>query len=152
MRTEIDDHAVVEKRPWDAIDTHGRNVMPGSDVRPMRHFEPMTAFCEPDQGLIWFFTRSDTKFARSIEEGETAMLIIREGQTFQACGVGWLMFQVDPARVEKHWNPVVAAWRPQGKADPGLTLQCLDVAEAQIWIGDAGPIRFPFEVAKANIG
>ena len=151
MSIEINHHAAVEKRLWDQISTQGRDVLMGADVRPMRRFQPMTAFCEPEQGLILFFIRSDTELARSIEEGRTATVIIQDGKTFQVCVGGKLTLQVDPARVEKYWNPVIAAWYPQGKAAPSLTLLCLDVADAQVWISDAGPIRFAFEVAKANI-
>lgn len=151
MSTDINDHAAVEKRLWDEISHHGRTVMLGAHVHPMRHFQPMTAICEPEEGLIWFFTRSDTDLARSIEEGKSAMMIVQDGQKFQACVGGELTLQVDPARVEKYWNPVVAAWYPEGKADPHLTMLCLDVADAQVWISEGGPIKFAFEVAKANL-
>ena len=59
--------------------------------------------------------------------------------------------RLDPARIEKYWNPIVAAWYPEGKADPHLTLLCLDVTDAQVWISEGGPIKFAFEVAKANL-
>ena len=28
---------------------------------------------------------------------------------------------------------------------------CLDVSDAQVWISEGGPIKFAFEVAKANL-
>ncbi len=151
MSTDINDHGQVEKRLWDEISKDGRTVMLGAEVHPMHHFQPMTAFCEPDEGLIWFFTRSDTELARSIAEGKAAMMVVQAGQAFQACVGGELTLQVDPVRVEKYWNPVVAAWYPKGQADPHLTLLCLDVSDAQVWISAGGPIKFAFEVAKANV-
>lgn len=151
MSTDINDHAEVERRLWDEISKHGRTVMLGAHVHPMQHFQPMTAFCEPEEGLVWFLTRSDTELARSIEEGKSAMMIVQDGQTFQACVGGDLTLQVDPARVEKYWNPVVAAWYPEGKSAPRLTMLCLNVSDAQVWISEGGPIKFAFEVAKANL-
>ena len=151
MSTDINDHAEVEKRLWDEISKDGRTVMLGAQVHPMQHFQPMTAFCEPEEGLVWFFTRSDTELARSIAEGKDAMMVAQDGHKFQACVGGELTLQVDPARVEKYWNPVVAAWYPKGKTDPHLTMLCLDVSDAQVWISEGGPIKFAFEVAKANL-
>lgn len=150
MSTDINDTAAVEKRLWDEISKHGRTVMLGAHTHPMQHFQPMTAFCEPEQGLIWFFTRADTDLARSIEEGKGAMMVVQDGQKFHACVAGELTLQHDTDRIDKYWNPVVAAWYPEGKADPHLTLLCLDVSDAQVWISEGGPIKFAFEIAKAN--
>jgi len=148
--TDINDTEAVRKRLWDEISKHGRTVMLGAHTHPMQHFQPMTAFCEPEQGLIWFFTRADTDLARSIEEGKGAMMVVQDGQTFHACVAGELTLQHDTARIDSYWNPVVAAWRPEGKADPQLTMLCLDVSDAQVWISEGGPIRFAREIAKAN--
>lgn len=151
MSTDIHDSEEVRDRLWKEIGKHGRTVMLGALVHPMQHFQPMTAFCEPEEGLVWFFTRSDTDLARSIEEGKGAMMVIQDGQKFHACVGGELTLQLDPARIEKYWSPIVAAWYPQGKADPHLTMLCLDVSDAQVWISEGGPIKFAFEVAKANL-
>ena len=148
--TDINDRAAVERRLWDEIGERGRTVMLGAHVHPMQHFQPMTAFCEPDQGLIWFFTRADTDLARSIEEGKDAIMIVQDGQKFHACVGGELTLRHDPERIEKYWNPVVSAWYPDGKGDPRLTMLCLAVSDAQVWISEGGPIRFALEIAKAN--
>ena len=56
------------------------------------HFQPMTAFCEPDVGEIWFFTRDDTDLARDSAGGAEAMFIIQaKDQAFQACLGGGLI-------------------------------------------------------------
>lgn len=149
MSTDIKDRAAVEKRLWDEIGDHNRTVMLGAHTHPLQHFQPMTAFREPETGQVWFFTRTDTDLARSIQEGKQAMMVI-QGTKFQACVSGELTLQHDPARIDKYWGPVVAAWYPEGKADPKLTLLCLDVHDAQVWLNEAGPLKFAFEIAKAN--
>ncbi|HRD29565.1 MAG TPA: pyridoxamine 5'-phosphate oxidase family protein [Caulobacter sp.] len=150
MSTDINDRAEVENRLWHEIGKHGHTVMLGVHTHPMQHFQPMTALVEKERGQIWFFTRTDTELARSIQEGKSAMMVVQNGQTFQACVAGELTLQHDPGRIETYWNPVVAAWYPQGKDDPKLTLLCLDVSDAQVWISQGGPIRFAFEIAGAN--
>ncbi|MES2035216.1 MAG: pyridoxamine 5'-phosphate oxidase family protein [Pseudomonadota bacterium] len=150
MGTDINDREAVEKKLWDEVGKHGRTVMLGAHTHPMQHFQPMTAFTEPEQGLVWFFTRTDTDLAQSIQEGKGAMMVVQDGQKFHACVGGELTLQHDPARIDKYWSPVVAAWYPEGKADPKLTLLCLDVSDAQVWVSEGGPLKFAFEIAKAN--
>lgn len=79
MNTDINDHAAVRKRLGDEFSTHGRTVMLGAGVHPMRRLQPMIDLCEPEDGLIWYLTRTDTDRARSIEEDMTAMMIIQDG-------------------------------------------------------------------------
>lgn len=150
MGIDINDREAVEKKLWDEVGKHGRTVMLGAHTHPMQHFQPMTAFTEPEQGLVWFFTRTDTDLAQSIQEGKGAMMVVQDGQKFHACVGGDLTLQHDPARIDKYWNPVVAAWYPEGKADPKLTLLCLDVHDAQVWVSEGGPLKFAFEIARAN--
>jgi general stress protein 26 len=149
MSTDMNDADAVRDRLWKEIDDDNGTVMLGAHTHPMQHFQPMTAFCEPDEGKVWFFTRADTDLARSIAEGKGAMMVVQRTR-FQACVAGELTLQHDVDRIEKYWNPVVAAWYPEGKADPRLTLLCLDVSDAQVWLNEAGPVKFAWEIAKAN--
>ena len=142
------DSAAVEARLWKAIED-ARTGMLGL-MRDGQHFQPMTAFVERDTDQIWFFTYSDTDLAQAAAgEGGQAMFVF-QGKDLQACIGGQLSVQQDPARMERYWNPIVAAWYPEGKDDPRLTLLCLDCRNAQVWVTEAGPVRFAYEIAKAN--
>lgn len=149
MSTDIKNDAEAEERLWKEVEADHGTVMLGAHTHPMQHFQPMTAFHEKDTGQVWFFTRTDTDLAQSIQEGKSAMMVVQRTK-FQACVGGELTLQHDPARIDKYWGPVVAAWYPEGKADPKLTLLCLDVKDAQVWLNEAGLIKFAFEIAKAN--
>jgi general stress protein 26 len=46
---------------------------------------------------------------------------------------------------------MVAAWYPDGKDDPSLTLLRFDVRDAEVWISKGGAVRLAWEVAKANL-
>ena len=144
------DRTKGEERLWNAIDDT-RVGMLGLD-EPGQHMQPMTAFAEPDTNSIWFFTRRTTDLARDVGGGKSAMFcLISKDREVYACVEGRLQASHDPERIEKHWNPVVASWFKDGKDDPELTLLRLDADNAQIWVNQAGPIRFAWEVARGNL-
>ena len=65
MTTDLKDKAEVEKRLWSEIE-HARFGMLGPvGCEVVQHFQPMTAFAEPESGKIWFFTNSETDLARA---------------------------------------------------------------------------------------
>lgn len=148
MNIDISDRAAVERRLWDEIERHQVGMLGLAGGVP-HHTQPMTAFVERDQGQIWFFTRADTGLAREVGAGSTAMFIFQQRE-LQACIGGELTLSHDEARIAKYWNAVIAAWYPQGREDPSLTLLRLDCADAEVWISQVGPARFAWEIAKAN--
>ncbi len=151
MRTDTRDTAAVEKRLWDELHD-GRLGMLGAASPPAAHFSPMTAFPEPESGKIWFYTNRETDLAQAAERAAPAMFIVMaKDQDLQACIRGELVVSPDILHRDKYWSPVVAAWFPKGKDDPGLTLLCLTCHEADVWISDAGAVKFGWEIAKANL-
>lgn len=148
MNTDIKDRVAVERRLWKELqDT--RTGMLGLVGGAPRHFQPMTAFVEPETRELWFFTRDDTELVQELEGARTAMFVVQSKEV-QACIGGELSVRKDNARMDKYWNAVVAAWYPQGKDDPRLTLLRLHLADAEVWLSQAGPVRFAWEIAKAN--
>jgi general stress protein 26 len=141
----------IEQRLWKEL-TRARTVMLGVvGGAPVQHFQPMSAFAEKETGQIWFFTRKETDLARACLSGADAMMILMtKDQELQACVGGRLIQDHDRTRMDRYWGPVVAAWYPQGKDDPALTLLRLDAEDAQVWLSEAGPVKFGYEIAKAN--
>jgi general stress protein 26 len=148
MRTNINNPADVEHRLWNDIEAHqiGMLMAVGGAAH---HAQPMTAFAERGRRQMWFFTRNDTDLVRQIGDGHEAMFMFQQ-RDLQACIDGHLTVQHDPVRMERYWNAVVAAWHPAGRNDPKLTLLCLDCNDAQVWLSEAGPVKFAWEIAKAN--
>ncbi|MDP3175619.1 MAG: pyridoxamine 5'-phosphate oxidase family protein [Phenylobacterium sp.] len=147
MTSESINRSEAEKRLWNEFGGH-RTVMLGLDGGDA-HFQPMTAFAEPDSGTIWFYARADGDLARHAGGGQAATMILQT-KDLHACLDGQLSVQADRARIDKYWSPVVAAWYPEGKDDPNLTMLRLDAADAQLWITEAGPVKFMWEIVKAN--
>ena len=102
-----------------------------------------------DDHTLWFFTRKDTDLAQAVNAGGDAAFIFLD-RKLQACIDGKLSLAHDRERIDRYWNAHVAAWYPEGKDDPMLTLLRLDVTEAAVWITEGGPLKYAFEVARAN--
>lgn len=144
--------AELQVRLWKEIEKARYGMLGLVGRSPAQHFQPMAAFCEPEHGRIWFFTRTDTDLARATGQGGAAMFIVQaKDQGFQACVGGRLVQQLDTARMDRYWNPVVSAWYPEGKDDPRLALLRLDVRDAQVWLSETNPAAFAFQIARANI-
>ncbi len=151
MTVNIDDKAAVEKRLWDDLEKD-RFGMLGIMGLPARHFAPMTAFVERESGTIWFFTSRETDLAQAVQSAASAMFVfMTKDQELQACIGGDLVVSADALHRDKYWGPMVSAWFPGGKEDPMLTLLKLNCKSAEVWLSEQGPVKFGWEIAKANL-
>jgi len=121
--------------------------------QPGYHSQPMTAFRDADTGAIWFFARTDSDLVRDVAAGgQDAMFTYgSKDQELWACFHGKLSVQRNQTIIDAHWNPIVAAWYPQGKEDPHLTLLRFDGDDGRVWFSDKGAVGFLYEVVKANL-
>jgi general stress protein 26 len=143
------DPADVELRLWDEIEKHNTGMLMLTEPR-LQHAQPMTAFVDREGRTVWFFTRTDTDLASAIGAGGQAMFVYQRDD-LQACISGTVALSHDEARMERYWNSVVAAWYPEGKADPRLTLIRFEPEDAEVWTAKGGPVKFALEIAKANV-
>ncbi|MFN4042115.1 MAG: pyridoxamine 5'-phosphate oxidase family protein [Brevundimonas sp.] len=141
----------AEKEFWKSLKQSNTGML-GLD-RPGNHSQPMTGFGEEDTGTIWFFTRNDTDLARDIAGGAQSGMFTYQAkdEEVQACIHGSMTLEHDRERIDKYWNPVVAAWYPEGKEDPALTLIRFDGDDGRVWVSKKGPVGFGFEILKANL-
>lgn len=138
----------LETRLWEEIDKERFGMLGVGG----HHMQPMTMFADKGAGQIWFFTKKSTDLAREAGGGAQAMLcVMARDQEFQACIGGSLSERSDRAKIDQYWSAAVAAWFPDGKDDPELTLLRLDAKDAQIWISKKGPLNYGFQIAKANM-
>jgi general stress protein 26 len=143
--------AEAEKEFWKHLKSSNTGML-GLD-QPGYHNQPMTGFREEETGTIWFFTRDDTDFARDVAVGgQTGMFTYQsKDQEVYACIHGDLSIDQNRERIDKYWNPVLAAWYPDGKDDPHLTLIRFDGDDGRIWVSKKGLVGFAFEIARANL-
>lgn len=151
MTTDTNDVAAVEKKLWTEIE-ESRFGMVAPSAPAIDHFQPMTAFAEPESRTLWFYSRRDTDLAVAAEEGVEAMFVfMSKDRELQASIRGRLRVATDPLHRDKYWNAAVAAWYPRGKDDPELVMLAFACEDAQVWVSDAGGARFGWEIAKANL-
>ncbi|RYF99752.1 MAG: hypothetical protein EON94_10745, partial [Caulobacteraceae bacterium] len=109
--------AEAEKAFWDSLKKSNTGML-GLD-QPGYHSQPMTAFRDEETGVIWFFTRDDTDLARdaAVGSGQSAMFTYgSKDQNVWACVHGELSVHgADRNIIDRYWNPVLAAWYPEGK-------------------------------------
>ncbi len=142
-------HDDAEAALWSEI-KHGRTGMLALADEP-RRFQPMTAFAEPDDRTIWFFTRIDSDLARAVTGADESIFVVQsKDQDLQACIVGEMDLLRDEGRIDRYWNPMVAAWFPEGREDPKLALLRLTVTGAEVWRATVGPVGMAWQVVKAN--
>jgi general stress protein 26 len=145
--------ADAEQAFWDHLKKSNTGML-GLD-QPGYHAQPMTAFRDEETGTIWFFTRDDTDLAKdaAVGSGQSAMFHCgSKDQHVWACIAGELSVHGhDREVIDRYWNPVLAAWYPDGKDDPKLTILRFDAGDGRVWVSDGGLMKFAFEVAKANL-
>ena len=145
--------AEAEKEFWKSLKDSNTGLL-GLD-QPGYHAQPMTAFREAETGTIWFFTRDDTDLAKDagVGGGQSAMFHYgSKDQNTWACIHGELSVQgQDREIIDRFWNPVLAAWYPDGKDDRHLTILRFDADDGRVWVSKGGLIKFAFEIAKANL-
>lgn len=142
---------------WKALKDSNTGLL-GLDQRG-HHAQPMTAFREAETGTIWFFARDDSDLAKDAGVGgvggggQSAMFHYgSKDQKVWACIHGELSVHgQDREIIDRYWNPVLAAWYPEGKDDPHLTILRFDGDDGRVWVSDGGLIKFAFEIAKANL-
>jgi len=140
--------AEVEEKLWKAVAHHKTGMLGLSDAR--QHFQPMTAFAEPDRQAIWFFASRDNDLMEAAGIGGAEVMFTLQSHDLYACVGGKLSLDTDRGHVERFWNPAVAAWYPGGNDDPNLVMLRMDVIDAAVWVVEGGPIKYLFEIARAK--
>lgn len=138
----------VREKLWKAIEDHRTGMLGLTDAR--QHFQPMTAFVEPEAGAIWFFASRGNDLMEAAGTGNADVMFTFQSKDLYACLEGRLTLDTDRERIDRFWNPSVAAWYPDGKDDPDLVMFRMDLSDAAVWVVKGGLIRYMLEVAKAN--
>lgn len=126
--------AEIEARFWKDLKA-SPFLMLGLDGARDGHAQPMTAFFEGEKGPLWFFTSHGNSLVTALGQAHRAMAhYVSKGHDLFATIHGDLRLDTDQATIDRLWNSHIAAWYPQGRQDPDITLLRLDTETAQIWL------------------
>lgn len=107
----------------------------GDDGRLQSH--PMTPQEVTDEGDVWFFIDTTSHHADNIRAEKRVNLAFADGSTWLSVA-GHGDVRRDQAKIDELWNPMVAAWFPDGKDSTGVGLLHVGSDTAQYWDSPGG--------------
>ena len=107
----------------------------GDEGRLQSH--PMTPQEVTDDGDVWFFINVTSHHADNIRAEKRVNLAFADGSSWLSVA-GHADVRQDRAKVEELWNPMVAAWFPDGKDSESVGLLHVETDTAQYWDSPAG--------------
>ncbi|MBR0558189.1 pyridoxamine 5'-phosphate oxidase family protein [Ciceribacter sp. L1K23] len=135
---------------WEEIDDIHAGML-GLQGEAM-HMQPMAPFADQKTNTIWFFTKTDSELVQKLRPGSRAhFCVVGKDHDYHACLAGSLAERKDAAKIDEYWNSIVEAWYEGGKSDPKLTLVALHLDDGEIWASTGNPLKFGWEIAKANM-
>lgn len=114
--------------------------------------QPMTNQEVDADGALWFFTSSNTDLWQNIASSPKVNVSFAEPDDSLYVSISGVAERVvDRARIDALWNPMVAAWFPNGKDDPHVVLVKVVSKTVQYWDSKENKLTRMFEMAKAVI-
>ena len=124
-----------------------RTVMLGEAARDA--LLPMTPYIGDDEQSIYFFTRTDASIADA-DGHDMRLVLISKSQDYHAFARGRIERVVSNDIRDEFWSTTLAAWY-EGKDDPAMVILKFQPESADVWASTSNPLRFGFEIAKANL-
>jgi general stress protein 26 len=114
--------------------------------------QPMTSQDMDPEGGLWFYTSTHTDLWENIAARPNVNVSYAQPEESLYVSVsGTAERVVERAKIEELWNPMVAAWFPNGVDDPHLVLVRVAARTAEYWDSNASKMVQMLEIAKAAI-
>ncbi|MCW2818475.1 MAG: ral stress protein [Marmoricola sp.] len=114
------------------------------------HSHPMTPQQVTDEGDVWFFIDATSGQAANIETEKRVNLAFSDGSTWISVA-GHGRIHDDRAKIEELWNPMVAAWFPEGKDSAGVRLLEVESDSAEYWDTPGGRVASALAFVKSRV-
>ena len=117
------------------------------------HMQPMSPREEPGAKTLWFYLSADSDLYRHVKDGNAKahFCVVGKDHDYHACAMGTLSETTDQAKIDEHWDPIVAAWFEGGKDDPKMRMLGMRLDNAAVWGSTDSSARFGWEIAKSNL-
>jgi general stress protein 26 len=111
---------------------------------------PMSNQQVDHHGSLWFFTSDQSSMSRNIAaRPQVNVSFVHGDESLYVSVSGHAEHITDQARMREMWNPLVAAWFPQGLDDPHLALVKVTIDSAEYWDSDQGKMTQLLRMARA---
>ena len=101
-------------------------------------------------GDLWFFTTLDSHKVAEIQAGSPANAAFAGSSSWVSLS-GTAEVVQDQVKIDELWNPVAAAWFPDGPTTPQLCLVRLRAHTAEYWDSPGGRLATALSFVKAKV-
>ncbi len=116
------------------------------------HSCPMATQDVDGDGVIWFFSDSNTEKVKAVRTDHRVNLAYSDvGSQRYVSVAGRCELVRDPVKAKQLWSPLYRTWFPKGLEDPNLILLKVHVQEAEYWHAPEGRMVQLPGFAKAGI-
>lgn len=113
---------------------------------------PMTNQQVDHHGSLWFFTSDQSSMSRNIAaRSEVNVSFVHADESLYVSVSGHAEHVTDREKMREMWNPLVAAWFPDGLDDPHLALVKVVIASVEYWDSELSKMTQLMKMARAAI-
>lgn len=147
--TFTNEHFDQLKAKIDLVKTGMLTTMDNSDYLFSR---PMTSQQLDEDGCLWFFCPEHSTITEHLEHNTHVNVSFSDpARNLYVSLSGHASVSGDKQKIEQLWNPLVAAWYPQGMHDPQVALIKVHIHAAEYWDSDTGKMARLFSLLRAAI-
>lgn len=140
-----------KKQIWNYIKDIKTCMMVSDDGESI-HARPMHLVQDEYDNTLWFFTSKSSEKVSEIENKHRVCLTFSDtGNQVYVSLTGHAHLTQDQGLIDKFWNPVVAAWFPEGKEGGDVALLEVKIEKGEHWDAKNNPIAFAYQITKANM-
>ncbi len=128
-------HEVALREFWNVVKDVRIAMLTTVGTDGVLRARPMATQQAAPDDVLWFHAAKDSRKVADLTENQHVELAYAApDRDLYATASGIAQVVNDPARARELWNPVVAAWFPDGPDDPNLCMLRVDLSEAEYWV------------------
>lgn len=136
---------------WEKIRKIKVGMMTSRDGEVLRS-RPMYLTQKTFDGTLWFFTHAESHKAMEVGAQSDVNISFMDIDADEYVSVsGSASLSQEQSVVDELWNPMVAAWFPEGKESKSVMLLKIQVKSAEVWDSQEGKMKQMFDMLKANM-